>query len=388
MTWIMIIGLAGLFALALAWPLVRPAPNRSLELRKADLADRFKKEKKRLEADHARGILDDAMIKEAQAELDKRILKDLNIIEQETLSPKAHPIIALATGCLVLGLSLGLYSLIGVPQMPTLMAEHQATVQAQAELDDRVAERRAELTQAITRIQAHIASNPNDLEARIMLARAFFLISDMVSARNVLSQAVVDLPGHADLHALLAEAMILSNQGTIEPAAMAHVRQALDLNPRQDLALYYQGWFFIQNADPNAALAIWQFLVTIAPEDATYLPDLISRIAGLEKALGKAPASPNTDQPGVGAPEISTDDVAAAENMSSEDRQAFIESMVERLAVRLEDTPNDIDGWLRLGRAYTVLNKIDDAKAAYSRILDINPDHQKALDALTALDAQ
>lgn len=49
------------------------------------------------------------------------------------------------------------------------------------------------------------------------------------------------------------------------------------------------------------------------------------------------------------------EDVAAASEMSAEDRGAFILSMVDRLASRLEENPEDLDGWIKLANAYKVL---------------------------------
>ena len=57
-------------------------------------------------------------------------------------------------------------------------------------------------------------------------------------------------------------------------------------------------------------------------------------------------------------------DVAAAREMSGEDRAAFIQSMVQSLADRLAENPDDPAGWLRLGRAYGVLGRAEDAAAA------------------------
>ena len=37
--------------------------------------------------------------------------------------------------------------------------------------------------------------------------------------------------------------------------------------------------------------------------------------------------------------------------------------MVDGLAERLETSPDDLDGWLRLAHAYTVLNEPDNARA-------------------------
>ena len=39
--------------------------------------------------------------------------------------------------------------------------------------------------------------------------------------------------------------------------------------------------------------------------------------------------------------------------------------MVERLASRLESQPEDLDGWLRLANAYSVIGERNEAIAAY-----------------------
>jgi cytochrome c-type biogenesis protein CcmH len=52
-------------------------------------------------------------------------------------------------------------------------------------------------------------------------------------------------------------------------------------------------------------------------------------------------------------------------------------SMVQRLADRLKDNPQDPEGWAMLGRSYAVLHRYQDAAMAYSRAYDLigdNPD--------------
>ena len=44
--------------------------------------------------------------------------------------------------------------------------------------------------------------------------------------------------------------------------------------------------------------------------------------------------------------------------------EAFINSMVDRLAARLKDNGKDLDGWMRLARAYKVLGREGDAVGA------------------------
>ena len=60
-------------------------------------------------------------------------------------------------------------------------------------------------------------------------------------------------------------------------------------------------------------------------------------------------------------------DIIAATELSDEDRSDFIRSMVERLAGRLESEPGDLDGWLRLANAYTVLGEREQAIGAFER---------------------
>jgi cytochrome c-type biogenesis protein CcmH len=53
-----------------------------------------------------------------------------------------------------------------------------------------------------------------------------------------------------------------------------------------------------------------------------------------------------------------------------------IAAMVARLEKRLQDQPNDLKGWLMLGRSYLTLNRLDEAIVAY--------DHAHQLDAKSA----
>src|SRR5262249_31544020 len=67
---------------------------------------------------------------------------------------------------------------------------------------------------------------------------------------------------------------------------------------------------------------------------------------------------------GTAAPELSTDMAAAANDMTAAQRNEMVGGMVERLAARLKQNGDDVDGWLRLVRAYMVLGQVDKAKQA------------------------
>lgn len=63
-----------------------------------------------------------------------------------------------------------------------------------------------------------------------------------------------------------------------------------------------------------------------------------------------------------------------------------INAMVERLAQRLKDKPDDAEGWGMLGRSYVVLGRHPEAIPAYRRALALTPDDPALLaDAADAL---
>ena len=46
----------------------------------------------------------------------------------------------------------------------------------------------------------------------------------------------------------------------------------------------------------------------------------------------------------------------------------MIRGMVDRLAARLRDKPDDLEGWRRLARAYQVLGEAEKAREAQARV--------------------
>ena len=56
--------------------------------------------------------------------------------------------------------------------------------------------------------------------------------------------------------------------------------------------------------------------------------------------------------------------MAAANDMSAEQRSTMIRGMVARLADRLKQDGSDVDGWLRLLRSYVVLGDQEQARVA------------------------
>ena len=60
-------------------------------------------------------------------------------------------------------------------------------------------------------------------------------------------------------------------------------------------------------------------------------------------------------------------DVQAAAEMTAEERNRMIDGMVAGLAARLEESPDDLEGWLMLMRSYATLGRSDAAADALRR---------------------
>ncbi len=53
-------------------------------------------------------------------------------------------------------------------------------------------------------------------------------------------------------------------------------------------------------------------------------------------------------------------------------------AMVARLEARLKENPNDVQGQMMAGRSYMALNRIDEAKKAYGKVLALSPRNHEA----------
>jgi len=148
-----------------------------------------------------------------------------------------------------------------------------------------------------------------------------------------------------------------------------------------------------QKGEEPSAHALLLSHLEAADGFAPWMEAFVAQANQIAQTLGRDPISLADYAPianGVAGP--TADDVAAAGEMSADDRGAFIRSMVERLAARLEEDPEDLDGWLRLANAYRVLGEQPQAVTAYERASTLlsdlapgDPRHQVVRQALTEL---
>ncbi|MDE1148834.1 MAG: tetratricopeptide repeat protein [Azospirillaceae bacterium] len=169
----------------------------------------------------------------------------------------------------------------------------------------------------------------------------------------------------------MAEALVLAADGVVGPEAKAALAKALALNPKEPRARYYDGLATRQAGDLKGAVSRWAALLAESPADASWVPFLRGQLGEAASEAGMDPAAvtpqplpPVNPPPVTAAPGPTSDDMAAASGMSTGDRSAMIRGMVDRLAARLKDKPDDGEGWSRLARAYRVLGENDKAVEA------------------------
>jgi cytochrome c-type biogenesis protein CcmH len=71
-------------------------------------------------------------------------------------------------------------------------------------------------------------------------------------------------------------------------------------------------------------------------------------------------------------PETAPSTMPAAASQSGEMTPQQIQANVDKLAKRLEENPNDAQGWIMLGRSYTMMERYSDAATAYARATALN----------------
>jgi cytochrome c-type biogenesis protein CcmH len=71
-------------------------------------------------------------------------------------------------------------------------------------------------------------------------------------------------------------------------------------------------------------------------------------------------------------PETAPSTQPAAETQSGEMTPQQVEANVGKLAKRLEENPNDAQGWVMLGRSYALMERYADAATAYGRATTLN----------------
>ncbi|MGO6680594.1 c-type cytochrome biogenesis protein CcmI [Rhizobium leguminosarum] len=371
--WILVAALTAALAVILLYPLLRGA--KAADNIRAGEAAVYRDQLRELDRDLNGGLITPEEADYARAEIGRRLIAVSADEPAETPKPARHHRFTEAFVLLVLPvLGLCLYLTTGRPDLPS------------QPLEARLENPGNDVAVLITKAERHLAEKPDDGKGWDVLAPIYFRtmrVNDaQVAYRNairLLGPSPVRLDG-------LAETLMAVSDGVVTEEARQVLEQSLTLEPDNPRARFYIALSMEQAGRPDEARQAFEALAKQSPADAPWLPLVNEHIAMNGGAKSSAdPAAPGADPaapgagpaaPGAGpaAPGNPTQqDVAAAETMSAGDRQQMIRGMVESLDAKLNEDPNNFEGWVRLVRSYAVLNDKDRAAGALKRGLAAFP---------------
>ncbi|ACI93688.1 cytochrome c-type biogenesis protein CycH [Afipia carboxidovorans OM5] len=352
--WFLLALMTAAAVFAVLWPLGR----RVSRAPQASEAVVYQDQLAEVTRDAEAGLIGPVEAEAARVEISRRLLAATDHAAQAAptasrFSRRAVSIVALIGVPL---LAIGLYLQVGSPSLPDFpLAARKQTPQ------------NASLESLVAQVQGILEKNPTDGRGWNVLAPVLFKLGRFNEAVQAYRNSLTYNGETAGRHSDLGEAMTAVANGVVTAEAKAEFDRALALDPNEAKARYFTGLALEQDGQGAKAADIWRDMLAKAPADATWRPlvqEALARVSGPR------------------APALSNEQMAAVQGMAAGDQKALIEGMVERLAGRLKTNKDDVEGWLRLVRAYMVLGDKDKAQAAREearQALTGTPEHLRQL---------
>lgn len=361
MIWVVFALLAAAVAAVLLLPAVRGAAAPAVGDRNARERAVYRDQLAELDRDVERGMIGEAEAEGARNEIARRLIAVS--ADAPAGSRLGGAAVALVSVLLVPAVALPLYFVSGSPHLPDVPRAERIRQAAQT----------GDFEALIVQVEEHLARNPDDLQGWDVLAPAYRRVqrwSDAAEAqRNILRLS----PRTAGALADYGEALVLAGGGLVSADAHRVFAEALAIDAKLPKARYFDALALKQEGKTAEAKAAFEAFLAETPDDAPWRPMLLAEMNDMGLEGGQKPPGPDRQ------------DMAAAADMTPEERQTMIRSMVDGLEERLATDGSDLEGWLRLIRARSVLGETDRAGRAYSDARDRFKDDPQALARLEGL---
>ena len=350
----------------------------------ADLAV-YRDQLAEIEAERDRGQIEEAEAESARRELARRLIRRSDDaqgtrgIAAKGTGTSTSVAIAYATALSIPLISLAIYLSLGSPSMPGMpqSARLQSTPGG------------GSINELVAKVEAQLRETPEDGRGWDAVAPVYLRLQRFDDAARAYAQAI-RLQGETPQRLRgFAEATVQANNGIVVDLARKAYAQILQLEQKNPEARFWLAMADEQEGKFKEAEKGYKAVLENAPADAPWRAVVEARLKEIHTKSGGATEAPaaKTAAPAspAGAPGPTAEDVAAAQSLSKDQRQEFINQMVEGLATKLEANPDDFEGWLRLVRAYAVLGRKDDANRALAdarKNIEKDNDKQARLDAL------
>ncbi|MGB8400256.1 c-type cytochrome biogenesis protein CcmI, partial [Bradyrhizobium sp.] len=294
-----------------------------------------------IDRDVAAGVIGASEAEAARVEIGRRLLAAVD--GQRDPPARSHRGLRRAAAILALvGLpvvAMALYLPLGSPQLGDFPLGQRT----------RVADATQPLANLVAQVEAHLEKNPTDGRGWNVLAPVLARLGRYDDAVRAYRNSIAYNGDGAERRSDLGEALAGAAGGVVTAEAKAEFERAVALAADDVKANYFLGVAAEQDGRQGEAATIWRAMLEKAPADAPWRPLVQAALARVG-----APA----------APSLPDNAMAAARDMNEADRGAMIRGMVDRLATRLKQNGDDVEGWLRLIRAYMVMGERDKAASA------------------------
>jgi cytochrome c-type biogenesis protein CcmH len=235
------------------------------------------------------------------------------------------------------------------------------------------------IEKTVAEVETYLESNPGNGRGWELLAPVYLRLGRFDDAVRARRNALEILGPNAGRLGDLGEAIVMASNGVVTPEAKGLFERANAADAEDVMAQYYLGLSAKQEGRRDEALKRWTGLIQEAPKGAPWLPLVKNALARIdekgpaleaETASGgpgpsvNGPTGPTAPAVEVAPPGPNPSQVAAAARIAPAERNEMIEGMVARLAQRMAENGSDVDGWLRLIKAYSVLGERDKAQTA------------------------
>jgi len=311
----------------------------------------YKDQLAEIERDVARGVLAKSEAEAARNEVGRRLLAAEDALSAPEISrPALRKKVILALLFFVPTLTLGLYLAQGSPALRDV--PFAPRVEGPIET--------LPLEALVYRVSQRLKENPEDLKGWEVIAPIYGELGRFSDAARAWERAIAIGGPSVNRLVGLAEAWINAANGDIGARERQVLNDAEKLDPLEPRTQYYLGLADIKDGKQQEALSRWQTFLDAAPETAPWRAGFEAAINRLGEPAGNA--AQNTDK--------------------------MIEGMVAGLATRLEEQPDDLEGWLRLIRSYGVLERQEDANSALAQARKVFAGNASALTRLEQAESQ
>lgn len=320
-----------------------------------------------IERDLARGTISTEEAARLRAEVGKRVLEADRARKVAVTARSGGRTGAIAAAVLALTLpgALAVYWWLGAPGYPDMALRPRL-----AALDAGIAGRPSQEAELLTlnlvrdnaldgKLATELAGQSDPTALREAF-RTHFEAGELLAAIRTQERLLAvegDAAPSAD-HANLALALVAEAQGYVSPEAEAELRASLQKDMGNQLARYLVGEMFLQGGRYDQAFRFWRPLAEEGDPSAPWTKSIRDRIGQVAELAGVRYALPDAPGPSAG-------DVAAAGEMTPEERQQMIEGMVAQLSDRLATDGGTVEEWNRLIRSLVVLERTDEAQKIY-----------------------